>query len=76
MIKSCHKFEQVSQAKHKKISPLFFVQLGLEDWVVCSRNLEIYKTYEEVDEKWKTTICFQMFPPKLADRNKYNLKKW
>ncbi|CAH0552098.1 unnamed protein product [Brassicogethes aeneus] len=48
---------------------------GMEEWPVSSRNLEFYKTFDEVDEKWRTTIRPQMFPPKAEDRSKYNLNK-
>ncbi|KAJ8973049.1 hypothetical protein NQ317_011329 [Molorchus minor] len=41
---------------------------GMEDWLVSSRNLEFYKSFDEVDEKWRTTIRPQMFPPKSEDR--------
>ncbi|XP_057666067.1 tRNA (cytosine(34)-C(5))-methyltransferase [Diorhabda carinulata] len=49
--------------------------LGMEEWLVSSRNLEFYKTFEEVDEKWRTTIRPQMFPPKPEDRDKYKLNR-
>ncbi|KAJ8923887.1 hypothetical protein NQ315_006663 [Exocentrus adspersus] len=29
---------------------------GMEEWLVCSRNLDVYKNFDEVDEKWRTTI--------------------
>ncbi|CAH1116517.1 unnamed protein product [Phaedon cochleariae] len=48
---------------------------GMEDWLVASRNLEFYKTFDDVDEKWSTTIRPQMFPPKPEDRGKYNLNR-
>ncbi|VEN43237.1 unnamed protein product [Callosobruchus maculatus] len=48
---------------------------GMESWLVASRNLEFYNTFEEVDEKWKTTIRPQMFPPKAEDREKYHLNR-
>ncbi|CAH1965534.1 unnamed protein product [Acanthoscelides obtectus] len=48
---------------------------GMETWLVASRNLEFYSTFEEVDEKWKTTIRPQMFPPKAEDREKYHLNR-
>lgn len=50
--------------------------IGLETWQVGSRNLEFYKKFDEVDEKWKTTIRPQMFPPNPEDKEKYNLHKW
>lgn len=48
---------------------------GMEDWLVSSRHCEFYKTFEEVDEKWKTTIRPSFFPPKPEDRSKFNLNK-
>ncbi|CAH1236068.1 unnamed protein product [Diabrotica balteata] len=48
---------------------------GMEDWLVSSRNLEFYETFEDVDEKWKTTIRPQMFPPKAEDREKFKLNR-
>lgn len=54
----------------------FIIFLGMSDWLVSSRNLEFYKTFDEVDEKWQTTIRPQMFPPKEEDRSKYNLERW
>lgn len=49
---------------------------GMENWLVGSRNLEFYESFEQVDEKWRTTIRPQMFPPKEADRKKFNLNRW
>lgn len=49
---------------------------GMEEWLVSSRNLEFYKNFDEVDEKWRTTIRPQMFPPSPTDRSKYNLNRW
>lgn len=49
---------------------------GMENWLVGSRNLEFYKSFDEVDEKWRTTIRPQMFPPKPEDKDKYQLNKW
>lgn len=40
-----------------------------------SRNLDFYKTFDEVDEKWQTTIRPQMFPPKSEDKEKFNLNR-
>ncbi|XP_022908247.2 tRNA (cytosine(34)-C(5))-methyltransferase [Onthophagus taurus] len=48
---------------------------GMENWQVGTRNLDFYNSFEEVDEKWRTTIRPQMFPPKEEDKSKYNLNK-
>lgn len=47
----------------------------MSSWQVSSRNLEFYSSHEEVDEKWKTTIRPQMFPPSKDDREKYCLER-
>lgn len=49
---------------------------GMEDWLVSSRHCEFYKNFEDVDEKWQTTIRPSFFPPKPEDRSKFNLHKW
>lgn len=48
----------------------------MEDWLVGTRNLDFYKSFDEVDEKWRTTIRPQMFPPKPEDREKFKLNRW
>jgi tRNA (cytosine34-C5)-methyltransferase len=53
-----------------------YLGVGMESWLVSSRNLEFYTSYEEVDEKWRTTIRPQMFPPKPEDKASYNLHRW
>lgn len=46
---------------------------GLCQWVVASKDLDIYKTFDEVPEKWTTQIRPQMF---CLKEDKYNLNKW
>jgi len=46
---------------------------GLSQWIVVSKDLDVYKTFEEVPEKWITQIRPQMFPLK---EDLYNLDKW
>jgi tRNA (cytosine34-C5)-methyltransferase len=53
-----------------------YLGVGMESWLVSSRNLEFYTSYEEVDENWRTTIRPQMFPPKPEDKASYNLHRW
>lgn len=48
---------------------------GMNNWLLGSRNLEFYSSHEEVDEKWKTTIRPQMFPPAENERDKYCLER-
>ena len=44
--------------------------------MVGSRNLEFYDSFDEVHDKWKTTLRPQMFPPKPEERCKFNLSRW
>lgn len=46
---------------------------GLSQWIVVSKNLDVYKTYDEVPDNWVTQIRPQMFPPK---EDVFNLNKW
>ncbi|XP_025200507.1 tRNA (cytosine(34)-C(5))-methyltransferase [Melanaphis sacchari] len=45
---------------------------GLSQWIVVSKDLDVYKTFEEVPEKWNTQIRPQMFPLK---EDLYNLDR-
>jgi len=45
---------------------------GLSQWIVVSKNLDVYKTYDEVPDNWVTQIRPQMFPPK---EDVFNLNK-
>ncbi|XP_060856524.1 tRNA (cytosine(34)-C(5))-methyltransferase [Metopolophium dirhodum] len=56
---------------HDKLPGLKIVN-GLSKWIVVSKDLDVYKTFEEVPEKWNTQIRPQMFPPK---EDLYNLDK-
>lgn len=49
---------------------------GMTSWCVGSRQMQFYDSFEDVDEKWSTTIRPQMFPPKTEDLEKYQLHKW
>lgn len=50
--------------------------LGLETWLVANKNLDFYKTFEEVPNNLVTVIRPQMFPPKPEEKDKYNLNRW
>ncbi|VVC46159.1 Hypothetical protein CINCED_3A003626 [Cinara cedri] len=45
---------------------------GLSQWVVVSKDLDVYTSFDEVPEKWVTQIRPQMFPPK---EDLYNLNR-
>lgn len=46
---------------------------GISKWVVASKDLDTYKTFEEVPEHFTTQIRPQMFPLK---EDLYNLNRW
>lgn len=46
---------------------------GLSQWIVVSKDLDVYKTFDEVPEKWLTQIRPQMFPEK---EDLHNLDRW
>lgn len=49
---------------------------GVSNWQPASKNLQYYKTWEEVPEQWQTQIRPKMFPPKPEDVDKYHLERW
>ncbi|KAK4884892.1 hypothetical protein RN001_001163 [Aquatica leii] len=48
---------------------------GLDHWLVGNKYLEFFNTFEEVEQKWRTVIRPQMFPPKIEDRERYHLNR-
>lgn len=46
---------------------------GLSQWIVVSKDLDVYTSFDDVPEKWITQIRPQMFPPK---EDLYNLNRW
>ncbi|KAK9872525.1 hypothetical protein WA026_017990 [Henosepilachna vigintioctopunctata] len=59
----------------KEMLPGLKYSKGMETWLVGSRNLEFYKSFDDVDEKWRTTIRPQMFPPAEGEKSKFKLDK-
>lgn len=49
---------------------------GMTSWVLASKDIECFKSWEDVPEKYHTIIRPQMFPPSAEDLPKYNLEKW
>ncbi|KAJ6649119.1 tRNA (cytosine(34)-C(5))-methyltransferase [Pseudolycoriella hygida] len=48
---------------------------GLTTWDLASKEIECFKSFEDVPEKYHTIIRPQMFPPSPEDASKYNLEK-
>lgn len=48
---------------------------GVTNWQPASKNLQFYKTWEEVPEQWQTQIRPKMFPPNPADLDKFHLER-
>ena len=44
-------------------------------WDLASRDMNFYKTWDEVPENLKTTIRPEMFPPTPEEAEKMNIKK-
>lgn len=51
-------------------------QPGMTYWDVATKEIEFFKTFDDVPEKYHTIIRPQMFPPAPEDLAKYNLEKW
>ncbi|XP_012136901.1 tRNA (cytosine(34)-C(5))-methyltransferase Nsun2 [Megachile rotundata] len=48
---------------------------GVSSWIPASKNLQYYKSWEDVPEQWQTQIRPQMFPPKPEDASKFHLDR-
>lgn len=48
---------------------------GLSHWTPCTRDLVSYQKFEEVPERWKTTIRPNMFPPSADEAPKFKLDR-
>lgn len=49
---------------------------GLSHWTVTDRDLNVYTKFEEVPEKWATTIRPTTFPPSPEEAPSFHLDKW
>lgn len=48
---------------------------GMTEWQLATKDIQFFKTFDEVPEKYHTVIRPQMFPPSKEDAPKYNLEK-
>lgn len=48
---------------------------GVSYWLPASKNLQFYKSWDEVPEQWQTQIRPKMFPPAPEEAHKYNLER-
>ncbi|XP_034949352.1 tRNA (cytosine(34)-C(5))-methyltransferase [Chelonus insularis] len=48
---------------------------GVSNWILGTKDLQFYKSWEEVPEHWQTQIRPKMFPPKPEDAPKYHLER-
>ncbi|XP_057325315.1 tRNA (cytosine(34)-C(5))-methyltransferase [Microplitis mediator] len=48
---------------------------GVSTWLLGSKDVQFYKSWEEVPENWHTQIRPKMFPPNPEDAEKYHLER-
>ncbi|ODM91643.1 tRNA (cytosine(34)-C(5))-methyltransferase [Orchesella cincta] len=48
---------------------------GMSHWIPCTRDMVQYSKFEDVPEKWQTTVRPTMFPPTPEEAPKYHLDK-
>lgn len=49
---------------------------GVSSWILASKELEIYKTFDEVPEALHNQTRPRMFPPKPEEADKFHLDRW
>lgn len=60
----------------KEIMHSMIYSLGISQWIPASKNLDYYKSWEDVPEQWQTQIRPKMFPPKPEDAAKFHFERW
>ncbi|KAK9305159.1 hypothetical protein QLX08_003816 [Tetragonisca angustula] len=48
---------------------------GISHWLPASKDLQYYKSWEDVPEQWQTQVRPKMFPPKPEDAAKFHFEK-
>ncbi|XP_076173913.1 tRNA (cytosine(34)-C(5))-methyltransferase Nsun2 [Ptiloglossa arizonensis] len=48
---------------------------GVSHWLPASKDLQYYKSWEDVPEKWQTQVRPKMFPPKPEDASKFHFER-
>ncbi|KZC14150.1 PREDICTED: tRNA (cytosine(34)-C(5))-methyltransferase [Dufourea novaeangliae] len=48
---------------------------GVSHWLPASKELQYYKTWEDVPEQWQTQVRPKMFPPKPEDASKFHFER-
>ncbi|XP_076628287.1 tRNA (cytosine(34)-C(5))-methyltransferase Nsun2 isoform X2 [Colletes latitarsis] len=48
---------------------------GVSYWLPASKDLQYYKSWEDVPEQWQTQVRPKMFPPKLEDASKFHFER-
>lgn len=49
---------------------------GMTYWEPSTNDIQSFKTFDDVPEKYHTVIRPYMFPPSIDDASKYNLTNW
>lgn len=47
---------------------------GVKYWEPCSKDMQFYKSFEEVPKEYQTTVYKELFPPSSDEVDKYNLQ--
>ncbi|XP_053980369.1 tRNA (cytosine(34)-C(5))-methyltransferase [Hylaeus anthracinus] len=48
---------------------------GVSHWLPASKDLQYYKSWEDVPEQWQTQVRPKMFPPKPEDAAKFHFER-
>lgn len=49
---------------------------GVSSWILASKELDVYKTFDEVPEALHNQTRPRMFPPKPEEADKFHLDRW
>ncbi|XP_031842343.2 tRNA (cytosine(34)-C(5))-methyltransferase Nsun2 [Nomia melanderi] len=59
----------------RDLVPGLVCDAGVSHWLPASKDLQYYKSWEDVPEQWQTQVRPKMFPPKPEDAAKFHLER-
>ncbi|XP_076655857.1 tRNA (cytosine(34)-C(5))-methyltransferase Nsun2 [Halictus rubicundus] len=67
--------DSVHIVEGRHLVPGLICDPGVTHWLPASKDLQYYKSWEDVPEQWQTQVRPKMFPPKAEDAAKFNLER-
>ncbi|XP_076239438.1 tRNA (cytosine(34)-C(5))-methyltransferase Nsun2 [Calliopsis andreniformis] len=67
--------DSVQLVDGRDLVPGLICDPGVSHWLPASKNLDYYKSWEDVPEQWQTQVRPKMFPPKPEDAPNFHFER-